>query len=101
VTWNPFQVVRPVILDRFNSSVPLAGLQHSSPAGYQVDDEHDKRDNQQQMDQAASNVQAESNNPQNQKNYKDRPEHMLSFLSLGAQTQKERCSSLRVCERQQ
>ena len=63
------------IQDRKNSN-------DGSAAGDQVDDEHDQRGNQQQVNQAAGYMQAEPEEPQNQQNGKYGPEHRPSFLVL-------------------
>jgi hypothetical protein len=49
--------------------------QSRPPASKQVDEQHNHRDNQQQMDQASSHVKAESQKPHNEQNYKDGPKH--------------------------
>jgi len=50
-----------------------------SAAGDQVDDEHDQRGNQQQVNQAAGYMQTEPEEPENQQNRKNGPEHRPSF----------------------
>jgi hypothetical protein len=46
------------------------------------------------MNEAACNMQAETKNPQNQQDYKDRPEHRLSlFLYSRASCLKRRCAA--------
>ena len=57
--------------------------QRRASAGEQVDEQHNHGDNQQQMDQTSSHVKAEPQKPQNEENYKNRPEHKPStHLSL-------------------
>jgi hypothetical protein len=50
----------------------------------QVEDQNNQRYYQQNMNEAAGNVKAESQEPQNQKNYKNRPKHKSSFVALRA-----------------
>jgi hypothetical protein len=45
-----------------------------------VNDQNDKRNYQQQVNQAAGYMQAESQKPKNQNNYKDGPKHESSLL---------------------
>jgi len=47
-----------------------------SPSAEQVDDENHQGHDEQQMDQASSNMQAEPQEPQNQKHHEDCPEHV-------------------------
>jgi hypothetical protein len=49
-----------------------------APAGHEVDDEDHERDYEQQVNQAACNVQTESQEPQDQQNYKYGPEQGCS-----------------------
>jgi hypothetical protein len=51
----------------------------TSTARDQVVDQHDYRDYDQNVNQAATDVERESQEPQNEKNYKDRPKHDCSF----------------------
>src|SRR5437764_473423 len=63
---------------------PIQDLENSndgSAAGDQVDDEHDQRGNQQQVNQAAGYMQTEPEEPKNQQNGKYGPEHRPSLLS--------------------
>lgn len=53
-------------------------LDRCAPAGDEVDDEDHHRHDQQQMDQASSNVKAPTEEPQYQKNREDRPEHAFT-----------------------
>lgn len=46
----------------------------SSP-GDQIDDEHDKRNDQEKVNQAAGHVEAEPQDPQDQQDDENRPEH--------------------------
>jgi hypothetical protein len=50
-------------------------LKLNSAACDQVDDQHDNSQYQQQMDEAASNVEAEAQKPQDQQNRKNCPKH--------------------------
>jgi hypothetical protein len=46
----------------------------------QIDDEDNQRNHKQQVDQGTRNVQAESQKPKDQQDYKNRPEHVHLFL---------------------
>lgn len=50
----------------------------------QIHDNHDQRHNQQQVDQSSSNVQAEAQEPQNQKYSNNRPKHMNLLVVMSA-----------------
>jgi hypothetical protein len=60
-----------------------AGIHHGGfspelitpPARKQVDNEHDERDDQQYVYQAAGDMKAEAQKPKDQDDYKDRPQH--------------------------
>jgi hypothetical protein len=54
-------------------------LDYRSPSGDQVDDQYDHSYNQQQVDQAACYMEAESQKPENQQNSKNGPEHNLAL----------------------
>jgi hypothetical protein len=47
----------------------------SASSGYQVEDQDDQSHHQQEMNQAAGDVKAESEKPENQEDYEYRPEH--------------------------
>ena len=49
-----------------------------SPTRDQVDDQHHNSDDQQDVNQAAGDMEAESQDPEDQKDHKDSPEHALS-----------------------
>ena len=51
-------------------------LDHRSSSSDQVDNQHDHGRDQQQVDQAAGHVEAESQKPENQQDGKDCPEHI-------------------------
>ena len=53
-------------------------LQPSAPAD-QVEDKHNNRDHDENVDQSPGNVQGEAEKPQDHKNDEDCPEHLLSF----------------------
>ena len=59
----------------------VAQLDHSSSSGDQVNDQHDHGCDQQQMDQAACHMEAESQEPENQQDGEDCPEHIWPSLS--------------------
>jgi hypothetical protein len=50
------------------------GLQ-AAPTAYQVKDKHDYRNDDQDVDQPATDMEGKAKQPQNQKNYEDCPEH--------------------------
>ena len=54
----------------------LADSQNAAASGNQVDDEDDQRDDQQKVDQAAGDVKAEAQKPQNHKNDDNCPKHI-------------------------
>jgi hypothetical protein len=60
---------------------PLISL---ATAGDQVVDKNNDGDDQQNVDQAASYVKAEAEQPQNQEKYENRPEHESSLAQLCA-----------------
>jgi hypothetical protein len=51
----------------------------TSAPGDQVVDQYDYRDHDQNVDQAATDMEGESQEPQNEENYKDCPKHDCSF----------------------
>lgn len=59
----------------FSCSVPW--LEYSSSAGNQVNDQHNHGNHQQQVDQAAANMEAESQKPENQQNRENCPKHVF------------------------
>src|SRR5215472_15799534 len=59
-------------------SPPRHSSHHAAP-GDELDNQHHDRDHQQEVDQAARNVETETQYPQNEKNHEDRPEHAHSF----------------------
>jgi hypothetical protein len=72
-----------------------------SPASYQVDDQNDHGYYEQQMDQAAANVRKQANQPQDQQNYQNCPQHDLNLLlTLSSGTyQKHWWKEQRPCQR--
>ena len=53
-------------------------------SGDQVDDQDDERYDQQNVNQGAGNVEAETQQPENEKDDKDCPKHCCSFCSASA-----------------
>ena len=66
---------------QFPPACQNTALRHA-PAAYQVDDQHDQRKHQQQVNQSACDVKAETKKPQNQKHNKNRPKHVDLLRSL-------------------
>jgi FtsZ-interacting cell division protein ZipA len=58
-----------------NTSRKRGGASHCSSAGHQVDDQHNHRNHQQQVDQASCDVEAPSQQPENQQNRENCPKH--------------------------
>jgi hypothetical protein len=89
------------------SELPRINLQtlpiHSlSPSRHQVDDKHDHRNDQQDVNQAASNVKTEAQEPENQNDYKYCPQHTNSFYTPWAPKsltglERPHCSSAMNC----
>ena len=63
------------------------GLECPAPSD-QVDDQYNHCDDQENVDQTSCNVEAEAQNPQDQQDYKDSPEHARSPFEL------QRCLAL-------
>jgi hypothetical protein len=59
----------------------FTGLLEASTPANQVEDKDDDRNNDQDVDQAAADVERETQEPQNDENYKDCPKHDCSFAS--------------------
>jgi len=60
-------------------------LQAASPSADEIDDQYDQRNNEKNVDQSTGNMEAESQQPQDQENDKNCPEHRYSSdASLGA-----------------
>src|SRR5256714_11463230 len=57
----------------------IAGALERPPPGDQIHDQDDDGDDEQQVNERAPEVTDEAEQPQNQKNYKDSPEHMFPF----------------------
>jgi hypothetical protein len=57
-------------------------LECPAPARDQVDDENHQCDHEQQVNQGARNVQAESQKPKNHQDYKNRPKHRHLFTRI-------------------
>jgi hypothetical protein len=55
-------------------------LSHASPATDQVEDKHDDRNHNENVDEAAADVEGKAKQPQDQKNNEDCPEHKFSFV---------------------
>jgi hypothetical protein len=72
--------------DNENDPEDPAGLHEIEPrlertsARDQIDDQDDDRNDEQQMDELAAKMTHEAEKPENQQNYKDGPEHKVSFL---------------------
>jgi len=65
--------------NRVRGNRPRSLIRDALPAsGHQVQYKHYQRHHQQEMDKTTGNVKAESQKPENQKNYKDCPEHLSS-----------------------
>jgi hypothetical protein len=62
--------------------------QKSPSARHQVEDQDNHRDNQQNMYQAAGNMETEAQKPQNQKNNKNSPKHTPPFRIVDARNLK-------------
>jgi hypothetical protein len=60
-----------------------SGSDYASTSGEQVENQCHKCDNQQQVNQAAADVEAEAEKPQDEKNRDDHPKHIDPFLSFG------------------
>jgi hypothetical protein len=58
-----------------------SALQSATASGDQVDDQNDQRDHQQKVNQAAGYVKAEAQNPQDQKDDENCPEHIQHTFS--------------------
>jgi hypothetical protein len=57
-----------------------AQSQRRSASGDQLNQQNNERDNQQQVNQTTRDMKAEAEKPQNQNDYKDRPEHNSSLF---------------------
>jgi hypothetical protein len=55
----------------------LSASKRASTSSDKVDNQHDDRDNQQKVDHASRNVQAEAENPKSQNDYKQCPKHIV------------------------
>jgi len=53
---------------------------------YQVHDEHERGDNEKQVDQPPANVAHETEQPQKHQNSDDRPQHDLSSIDLASRS---------------
>jgi hypothetical protein len=74
-----------------------------SPAGYQVDDQNNHGDYEQQVDEAATNVREQANQPQDQQNHQNCPQHDRNLLLETRLTKTERgsagiCNEQRSCQ---
>jgi type IV secretory pathway VirB9-like protein len=56
----------------------------TSPSGQQVEDQDDQRYDQKKMYQAAGDMKAEAQEPENENNYKDCPEHKSPYSAWRA-----------------
>jgi hypothetical protein len=66
-----------------NASGSLAS-ETPTPAGDQVDHQDYQRNHKEQVNQATRNVQAKAQNPKNQQNDKNRPEHTNPLFAFAA-----------------
>jgi hypothetical protein len=68
---------------RSTRSVPLTPgpitSQAASSSAYQVENQNDDCDHDQNVNQTTADVQGETQEPQNHKNYEDCPKHIRSF----------------------
>jgi hypothetical protein len=64
----------------------LLASQAAAPAD-QVKDQNDDRNDDQKVDQTAADMEAETQEPQNQQNDKNCPEHNFPFRAASARTQ--------------
>jgi hypothetical protein len=55
---------------------------HCAPTRYKVDDENHERDYKEQMDQASCDMQAKSQDPEDQEDHKNRPKHSCRPLQV-------------------
>jgi hypothetical protein len=53
-----------------------------APAAHQVDDQHDQGNNQQKVNQASGDVQAEAEKPENQEHHENCPKHCYLLRSF-------------------
>src|SRR5215469_2682318 len=58
---------------------PKGTCSHHAAARDELDDEHHDSDDKEEVNQAPGHVETEAENPQDQKNDKNRPEHAHSF----------------------
>ena len=58
----------------------LLASESTSPPSYEVEDQNNHCDDEQDVDQAAGDMEAETQEPQNQKNDHHCPEHNFSFV---------------------
>jgi hypothetical protein len=80
------------MLKPFNTPQALLASEYTPASGQQVEDQDDHRQYQKKVNQAAGNMEAEAQEPENQKNHKDCPKHSYSFAALRAH---ENCKALR------
>ncbi len=50
-------------------------VSQGATAGYEIDDENHQRDYEEQVNQAACNMETKSQEPEDQEDYKNRPKH--------------------------
>jgi hypothetical protein len=59
-------------------------LERASAAGDQVEDQEDDRENQQDVDQTAGDMKSETEEPENEQDYKDCPKHVMPPSRIGS-----------------
>jgi hypothetical protein len=59
----------------------LLASETGSASGYQVEDKNDHRQYQEKVNESAGHMEAETEEPENQKNHKDCPEHNYSLAA--------------------
>jgi hypothetical protein len=66
-----------------NTPQALLASEISPASGQQVEDQDDHRQYQEQVNEAAGNMEAEAQEPENHKNYEQCPKHILLLLHRG------------------
>jgi hypothetical protein len=72
---------QPHSAEAVKGSQALVASEATSPSGQQVEDQNDHRQYQKQVNQGAGYMEAETQKPENQKNYEDCPEHSHSLAA--------------------
>jgi demethoxyubiquinone hydroxylase (CLK1/Coq7/Cat5 family) len=71
-------------LHKLGTIQALLGLENAAASGDKVEDQNDQCYEQQKVNQAAGNMKAEAQQPKNQNDHKNSPEHMHLFNPLRA-----------------